>query len=110
MKQIIVDVPGMYGDHHVLRLREVLLGTKGVSEVTASAARRKVAIRFEEADTSPEAIREVLASAGYSPDQPQAAYEFPDRHKDGSTWYVVPDRVTTTERKDREMAGDFRRY
>jgi copper chaperone CopZ len=110
MQQLVVDVPGMYGDHHVSQVRAVLLAAKGVNEVTASAARRKVAVRFDEAATSPEAIRDVLASAGYSPDQPQAAYEFPDRHKDGSTWYAVPDRTTTTERKDREMAGDFRRY
>jgi copper chaperone CopZ len=110
MKQVVVDVPGMYGDHHVLGVREALLAAKGVSEVTASAARRKVAVKFDEAVTSPDAIREVLAAAGYSPDQPQAAYEFPERHKDGSAWFAVPDRTTTTERKDREMAGDFRRY
>ena len=36
--------------------------------------------------------------------------EFPKRHEDGSAWYLVLDRKTTTERKDREMAGDFRRY
>lgn len=110
MKQVVVDVPGMYGDHHVLRVREVLLGAKGVTEVTASAARRKVAVRFDEGATSPEAIGEALAAAGYSADQPQAAYEYPERHKDGSGWFAVPDRTTTTERKDREMAGDFRRY
>ena len=109
MKQIVVDVPGMYGDHHVLRLREVLLGTKGVSEVTASAARRKVAVQYEEADTSPDAIREVLASAGYPP-EPPARVAFPERHKDGSGRYIVPDRVTTTARKEREMAGYIRRY
>ena len=109
MKQVVIDVPGMYGDHHVLQVRQVLLGTKGVSAVTASAARRKVAVRFEEADTSPGAIAEALFSAGYPPQAP-ALSEFPERHKDGSGWYVVPDRVTTTERKDREMAGDFRRY
>jgi len=41
MQQMIVDLPGMYADHHVLRVRQVLLGTQGVKEVTASAARRK---------------------------------------------------------------------
>lgn len=110
MKQIVVDVPGMYGDHHVLRLREVLLATKGVSAVTASAARRKIAVQFDEAGTSPEAIREALVSAGYPPEQASAPAQFPKRHEDGSGWYVLPDRTTTTERKDREMAGDFRRY
>jgi copper chaperone CopZ len=110
MKRLVVDVPGMYADHHVLRLRQALLGTEGVSEVTASAARRKVVVQFDEVKTSPEAIRDVLTAAGYPPGQAPAMIEFPKRHEDGSAWYLVLDRKTTTERKDREMAGDFRRY
>jgi copper chaperone CopZ len=110
MKRTVIDVPGMYADHHVLRLRQALLDTEGVSEVIASAARRKVAVQFDETRTSPEAIRDVLTTSGYSPGQEPAMIEFPKRHEDGSAWYLVLDRKTTTERKDREMAGDFRRY
>ena len=110
MMNLIVDVPGMYGDHHVLRLRQALLDIQGVSEITASAARRKVAVRFDEATTSPDAIREAIVSAGYPPEVELVATEFPKRHEDGSAWYLVLDRTTTTEHKDREMAGDFRRY
>ena len=69
MKNMTLDVPGMYGDHHVLRVRQALLAMTGVSEVTASAARRKVAVRFDETATSAEAIREALASAGYAPER-----------------------------------------
>jgi copper chaperone CopZ len=104
MARIVVDVPGMYGDHHVLRVREALLGISGVQEVTASAARRQVAVRFDETATSDQAIQDSLADG--SPTVPV----FPKRHDDGSGWYLLPDRGTTTERKDREMAGDFRRY
>jgi copper chaperone CopZ len=110
MKNMTLDVPGMYGDHHVLLVRQVLLALEGVGEVTASAARRKVAVRFDETVSSAEAIQEALASVGYAPEQSPAMTRFPKRHEDGSEWYVVLERTTTTERKDREMAGDFRRY
>jgi copper chaperone CopZ len=110
MKQTIINVPGMWADHHVLRLREALLGTKGVSEVIASAARRTVAVRFDESAISDEGVREAVAAAGYGPEQVPLMSEFPKRHEDGSEWYLVLGRKTETERKDREMSGDFRRY
>ena len=110
MKDIVIDLPAMYGDHHVLRVREALLAVKGVSDVRASAARRSVAVRFDEAVTSPEFISEAVISEGYTPQQMPVMNEFPKRHEDGSAWCTVLDRKTTTERKDREMAGDFRRY
>jgi copper chaperone CopZ len=110
MKKTVIDVPAMYADHHVLRVREVLLAGPGVSEVQASAARRKVLVHFDEAVTSDEALRDALSAAGYPPDEAPELGGFPERHKDGSAWYAVIQRTTTTERKDREMAGDFRRY
>jgi copper chaperone CopZ len=109
MKQIVFDVPGMYGDHHTMKVRELLLGTTGVTDVTASAARRKVAVAFDEAQLSAEKIQEALAAAGYSED-PSVLDGLPKRHKDGSAWNTLGDRSTVTERKDREMAGDHRRY
>ena len=110
MKEMVVKVPGMWADHHVLRLRESLLGVKGVSEVIASSARRTAAIRFDETAVSDKVVLEAVVAAGYGPDQMPAMSEYPKRHEDGSAWYLVLDRKTTTERKDREMAGDFRRY
>ena len=107
---VVVDVPAMYGDHHVLRVRQALLGIKGVSEVVASAATRSVAVQFDQAATSLENVREALISAGYTPEQAPDMNNFPKRHEDGSAWCTVLDRKTTTEPKDREMAGDFRRY
>jgi copper chaperone CopZ len=110
MKVAVIAVPAMYADHHVLRLREALLGVKGITEVIASAARRTVAVHFDETVISDEGVREAVASAGYGPEQTPAMSEFPERHKDGSAWYLVLNRSTVTEHKDREMAGDFRRY
>ena len=110
MNALVFEVPAMYGDHHVLRVRQALLGVKGVGQVTASAARRRVAVRFDEELASAESIRAALEKAGYAPDEIIPAPLFPKRHEDGSAWFTVLDRVTTTEFKDREMAGDFRRY
>ena len=56
-----------------------------------------------------EKIQEALAAAGYSED-PSVLDGLPKRHKDGSAWNTLGDRSTVTERKDREMAGDHRRY
>jgi copper chaperone CopZ len=94
----------------LLRVRQALLGVKGVDQVTASAARRRVAVRFDETAASAGSIRAALLEAGYIPDEIIPAPPFPRRHEDGSAWFKVLDRVTTTELKDREMAGDFRRY
>lgn len=110
MKETVIKVPGLWADHHVLRVRQALLSLEGVRDVVASSARRTVLVRFEENSTSEDAIRQTLAAAGYPPEQPPAMIELPERHKDGSAWFAVLDRKTTTERKDREMAGDFRRY
>jgi copper chaperone CopZ len=110
MKKTVIKVPGMWADHHVLRVRQALLGLEGVGDVVASSARRTVLVHFDEATLSEDGIRQALEAAGYPPEQPPAMIELPERHKDGSSWFVVLDRKTTTEQKDREMAGDFRRY
>ena len=110
MKRIVLAVPGMYGDHHVLRVRQVLLGVNGVDEVVASAARRSATVAYDERLASPDAIREALIAAGYLLEPVPETGEPRKRHEDGSGWYQIHDRCTTTEFKDREMAGDFRRY
>jgi copper chaperone CopZ len=110
MKETVISVPTMWADHHVLTARKALLDLKGVDEVVASSARRSIFVKFDEKATSADAIKEALASAGYQPDGAQTLNEFPKRHEDGSEWYIILDRKTTTERMDREMAGDFRRY
>jgi len=110
MQQTVVNVPAMWADHHVLIVRKALLDLKGVNEVQASSARRSVLVKFDEKATSLEAVQQALAAAGYSQDEAPSIGDFPKRHEDGSAWHTVLDRRTTTEQKDREMAGDFRRY
>jgi len=110
MQQKVINVPAMWADHHVLVVRKALLDLKGVKEVQASSARRSLLVKFDEKTSSVEDIEKVLTAAGYSPGEVPPVSEFPMRHEDGSAWYTVLDRKTATEIKDREMAGDFRRY
>jgi copper chaperone CopZ len=110
MQQTVINVPAMWADHHVLLVRKALVDLKGVDEVKASSARRSVLVKFDEKATSVADIEKALTAAGYTPGEAPALTEFPKRHEDGSAWYAVLDRKTATEIKDREMAGDFRRY
>ena len=110
MKSLTLAVPAMYADHHVLRVRDALLGLSGVVEVVASASRRQVALDYEEGGIGPEEIAQALADAGYPPERELALGRLPKPSEDGSPWYTILPRVTTTEMKDLEMSGDFRRY
>ncbi len=110
MEECTFDLPTMYADHHVTRVREALSQHSGIAEVVASAAARQVRVQYDESVLTSDDLVEALATAGYEPGVELPALTFAQRHEDGSTWYVVIDRTTTTEMKDREMAGDFRRY
>jgi copper chaperone CopZ len=110
MKRLTLSVPAMYADHHVLRVREALAGQKGVQEMVASSARKKVTVDYDESVTSAAEIEQTLARAGYALDRSPQIPLAPKQTEDSSAWYTVMYRVTKTEMKDREMAGDFRRY
>ena len=53
MEKVIVDVPSMYADHHVLVVRELLTGQEGVGEVYASAAFKQVLVHYDPAAIQP---------------------------------------------------------
>ena len=108
-QRTIITVPGMYADHHVLRVRAALLDVIGVTEVKASAGQRRVAVEHKEAVSS-EALREALEAAGYGAGDVASIPDYPARHADGSAWHRLAERRTQTEQKDLEMSGDYRRY
>lgn len=58
----------MYGDHHVVEVRRVLLGVAGVDTVYASSAFHVVEISFDPESVSADAIRRILDEAGYLAD------------------------------------------
>ena len=65
MKEISLDLPTMYGDHHVTEVRRLLLEMAGVQDVYASSGFRIAESQYDETTIDPEAIREKLEEAGY---------------------------------------------
>jgi len=65
MKTHSLDLPSMYGDHHVVDVRRILLGLPGVKEVYASSAFRVVEVTFDPAEVGADAIEAALDEAGY---------------------------------------------
>ena len=109
MPTLTVNVPSMYADHHVLRVREALTQLDGVTCVTARAGAKQVIIEHE-APATAESLQQALINAGYPPNQELPLAETLANTKDSSTWYSLVKRTTSTQAKDLEMSGDFRRY
>ncbi len=65
METLTLDLPSMYGDHHVLEVRRILLALPGVEEVYASSAFRAVEVTFDPAQIDGTAIETTLDKAGY---------------------------------------------
>lgn len=70
MPTITINLPTMYGDHHVVEVRRLLLEMAGVSEVYASSGFQIVEVQFEDSQVTQEAIESKLAEAGYSGEMP----------------------------------------
>jgi copper chaperone CopZ len=63
--QYSMEVPALYGDHHVVEVRRILLALEGVSDVYASSAFRMVEVTYDPEKLAPDAIIGALAEAGY---------------------------------------------
>ncbi len=106
MKRVIVDVPSMYADHHVLVVRELLTGQEGVAEVYASAAFKQVLVHYDPAAIQPEAITNLLTEAGYT-----QAMSMPVQGKQAEdAWKQGTFRMTQTCEADLVMSGEHRKY
>lgn len=68
METLTLDLPAMYGDHHVVDVRRILLEMPGVSDVYASSAFRTVELTFDPAQVDAEIITGRLDDAGYMGD------------------------------------------
>lgn len=53
MNQFTLTIPRLYADHHVAKVRQVLLPMNGVENVVASVAFKQVTIDFDPEKTSP---------------------------------------------------------
>ncbi|MCP4550427.1 MAG: hypothetical protein GY835_28545, partial [bacterium] len=108
---VVLDVPTLWADHHVLKVRDALGAVEGVENVYASSAWKQVLVNYNADKTDQAAIEKVLADAGY----PVGAGELPvltqptENRKDPQ-WKEADFRLTVTNEADREMSGEFRRY
>jgi copper chaperone CopZ len=66
MEKLQFNVPDMWADHHVLKVRTVLDAMDGVQDVVASSAFRMVVLSYDPALTNAGAIWAALEDAGYS--------------------------------------------
>jgi excisionase family DNA binding protein len=73
MDKTTITVPAMYGDHHVIEVRRILLEMPGVEEVNASSCFRVVEVSYDPTKLSVEAIRAKLDQAGYLGELPVPA-------------------------------------
>lgn len=106
MDKVIIDVPSMYADHHVLAVRNLLTGLDGVEDVYASSAFKQVLVRYDPAAVRAEAITQVLADAGYTQEM-----EMPVQGKVAEdVWKFGHFRRTSTYPADITMSGEFRKY
>lgn len=65
METFSLHVPAMYGDHHVIAVRDLLLKLPGVSDVYASSSFHLVEVQYDPAKTAPQKIESTLEEAGY---------------------------------------------
>lgn len=68
MPTITLDLPSLYGDHHVIEVRRLLSEIPGVLEIYASSCFQLVEVSYDTAILDPEIIKATLAQAGYLQD------------------------------------------
>ena len=65
METLTLNVPTMYGDHHVIEVRQILLALPGIKDVYASSSFGVVQANIDPAQVDETAITAALAAAGY---------------------------------------------
>jgi len=65
METYTLELPAMYGDHHVSEVRRILFEIPGVEEVYASSAFRAVEISYDPEKVAADQINLQLDAAGY---------------------------------------------
>lgn len=65
MEKAAIAVPAMYGDHHVLEVRRILLAMPGIEDVYASSSFHTVQVMYDPAKVSVEEVKTKLDEAGY---------------------------------------------
>jgi copper chaperone CopZ len=64
-RKCTIDLPAMYGDHHVVEVRRILLELPGVQDVYASSSFRAVEVTYDPDQINDLEISVKLDEAGY---------------------------------------------
>ena len=72
METLTIDLPTMYGDHHVVEVRRMLVNLPGIEEVYASSAYRVLRVQIDPSKITESDIRAKLKEAGYIGELPLA--------------------------------------
>lgn len=65
MKKYSMELPTLYGDHHVVEVRRILLELPGVQEVYASSCFQIVEVTYDPEQVDEAQMRAKLEAAGY---------------------------------------------
>jgi len=65
MKVLTLELPAMFGDHHVIEVRRILLGLDGIDEVYASSGFRAAEITYDPKKINKSDIETKLDAFGY---------------------------------------------
>ena len=110
MAKATFDVPTLWADHHVLKVREALFSLDGVDDVYASSAWKQVLVTYNNKKTKKAEIEKALADAGYPAGKGEMGIVvLPSEIRRDPQW-ADGARITKTNRADLEMSGEFRRY
>jgi copper chaperone CopZ len=86
METLSLELPSMYGDHHVIEVRRILNALPGIASVYASSSFQVVEITYDPAQLDAEGIEAALDEAGYlipldlPMESAQAAYQQDNSH------------------------------
>jgi copper chaperone CopZ len=73
MEKTTFELPSMYGDHHVIEVRRLLLEMPGVEDVYASSGFQIVEVEYDPEKTEAADIKSMLEEAGYTQELLMAA-------------------------------------
>lgn len=65
MEKFTIELPSLYGDHHVIEVRRLLFDLNGVQDVYASSAFHLVEVTYDPATLDEQTVRSELEKAGY---------------------------------------------
>jgi copper chaperone CopZ len=110
MEKVTFNVPAMWADHHTLAVRQALTQVDGVAQVLASALYKDVVVEYDPEVVKPETLVETLSDAGYKIAKAPEIPTYPERTEDTSDWFQFQERITETDKRDLELAGEHRKY